>query len=165
MSDIVQRPSPNCSQRPPSARITAVIVHADAGTTEEGTLSWICTKHPNPKDNVSYHYLIGRDGTIYQCVADAMKAWHAGLSTFRGQADCNTYSLGVSFANNQQGEPFPADQVIAGAELVALLCLRHEVPVDRITTHAKVSPGRKRDPGDLFPWSAFLSHVKAELDA
>ena len=159
----VQRPSPNFSKRPEGTRISAIILHADAGKTEEGTLSWICKKHDDPKKNVSYHYLVGRDGTVYQIVADSLKAWHAGASTFRGRANCNDYSIGVSFANDQLGEQFPLDQITAGADLTALLCLRHDIPLDRITTHAKVSPGRKRDPGPLFPFSAFIRSVDGLL--
>jgi N-acetyl-anhydromuramyl-L-alanine amidase AmpD len=118
----------------------------------------------NPESKVSYHYLVGRSGTVYQFVADNRRAWHAGVSTYRGQSDCNNFTLGVSFANNQKGEPFPPDQITAGAELVALLCLRHGIPVDRITTHAAVSPGRKTDPGKLFNLPHFIDSVNAELD-
>jgi N-acetylmuramoyl-L-alanine amidase len=160
---IIQRPSPNFNRRPAGTRITAIVLHADAGSTEEGALSWICTKHPNPDDNVSYNYLISRDSVVYQCVADADRAWHAGRSSFRGRANCNDYALGVAFANNQKGEAFTEAAIDAGVELCALLCLRHNIPLDRITTHAVVSPGRKTDPGPLFSLATFVARVKAEL--
>jgi N-acetylmuramoyl-L-alanine amidase len=157
--NIVQRMSPNQSARTNGVGIDCIVLHADAGKTDEGTIAWI----ESPDSKVSYHYLIDRAGVVHQFVPDERKAWHAGVSRFKGRDNCNDYSIGVSFANDQRGEPIAPDQVVVGAELVALLCLRHKIPVDRITTHAVVSPGRKRDPGSLFPLSAFLNHVRAEL--
>lgn len=156
---IISRPSPHHNARPAGTKIDLVVLHADAGRTEEGTLGWLASK----ESGVSYHYLIGRLGTIYQCVPDKRRAWHAGASVFEGRPNCNNYSLGVSFANRQDGEPFNARQLEAGVRLVADLCARHGIPVERITTHAAVSPGRKVDPGPLFPLEDFLARVAAAL--
>jgi N-acetylmuramoyl-L-alanine amidase len=152
---IVQRASPNYNERPNGGEISAIVIHADAGSTEEGTLSWV----EKEESQVSYHYLVGRDGTVYQCVDDVDRAWHAGISSFAGVEDVNDYSIGVAFANDQRGEEFTPDQMLKGARLVANLCKKHGIPLDRITTHAAISPGRKHDPGPKFNWYEFLGAV------
>jgi len=130
-----------------------VVVHGDAGQTDAGTVSWI----KSPTSRVSYHYLVGRDTTVYQFVPEAEKAWHAGRSAWDGCTvgnSVNPTSVGLSFANNGT-EPFGADQIQAGAELCANICKRHTIPVHMVRGHFEVSPGRKADPWQHFPWPAF----------
>ena len=106
---IIKRNSPNQSPRPEGFSIDVIVLHADAGTSDIGTISWI----QRAESKVSYHYLVGRTGTVYQFVPDDRKAWHAGVSSFEGRKFCNNYSLGVSFANDQKGEAFTALQLAA----------------------------------------------------
>lgn len=159
--NIIQKPSPNHSARPAGAKIRCIILHADAGKTDQGTIDWL----QNPESGVSYHLLVGRDGTVYQFVADARRAWHAGASSYEGKPDCNNYSIGVSFANDQQGEPFTDAQIDAGVTLCTVLCRKHGLSAEDITTHAAVAvpEGRKRDPGSRFPLGGFLARVAAAL--
>lgn len=159
---IVPRPSPNHGPRPSALPPTAIIVHADAGRTDAGTITWV----QSGGSGVSYHYLVGRDGTIYQFVQDARRAWHAGASVLAGVTDCNDYSLGVCFANDQKGEPFTPRQLAAGVLLVAAKCIQYGIPLARLVTHAMVAtpPGRKADPGKLFPWAAFMARVRCVID-
>lgn len=147
--------SPNQSPRPDGVAIDAIIVHADAGRTTRGTLAWI----GDPASKVSYHYLIGRDGAVHACVPDERKAWHAGISSLHGRALCNEFSLGVAFANDQRGEPFTPSALAAGVSLCADLCRRYGIPLTRIARHSDVSPGRKVDPGPLFPWADFRIRI------
>jgi len=154
---IIKRTSPNQSARP--IGIDCIVLHADAGKTDAGTVSWILS----PDSKVSYHYLIGRDGKVYQFVDDAAKAWHAGVSSFEGRKFCNDFSLGVSFANDQKGESFTAAQIDVGVQLVADLCRTYDISLKRVTTHAVVSPGRKHDPGPQFGYEAFIARVGAIL--
>jgi N-acetyl-anhydromuramyl-L-alanine amidase AmpD len=156
---VIKYPSPNQSARPDGTAIDCIVIHADAGKTDQGTISWILKR----KSNVSYHYLVTRQGVVYQFVDDDQKAWHAGVSEFKGRKFCNNYSIGVSFANDQKGEAFTSGQVDAGVALVADLCRTYGIPVERVTTHAVVSPGRKVDPGPLFPWATFTARVGAIL--
>lgn len=161
---IYQRPSPNQGRRPIGVDISAIVLHADVSTSTNGTLSWI----RSPKSKASYHYLLGRAGHVYECVAPTRRAWHAGVSSFGGVRDCNDYSIGVCFSNNQRGETFPDRQVEAGAELVAGLMHRYPlITLERITTHAAIAlpPGRKTDPGKLFMMAWFLSRVRHYYDA
>lgn len=159
MKPIVQKPSPHKNARPPGAGISLIVLHADAAKSEAGTIAWLA----DPSSKVSYHYLIGRDGTVYQFVPDVARAWHAGVSSFEGKPNCNDYSLGVSFSNDQKGEPFTDAAIDAGVALVATLCERHALAVERITTHAVIAPGRKHDPGPKFPLAAFVARVAAVL--
>ena len=161
---IYQRPSPNQGRRPIGVDVSAIVLHADASTSTNGTLTWI----KSPASKVSYHYLIGRAGHVYECVAPTRRAWHAGTSSFMGQRDCNNYSVGVCFSNNQRNEEFPDRQIEAGAELVAGLMHRYPlITLARITTHAVVATpkGRKTDPGPRFPTLHFLSRVRHYYDA
>lgn len=156
---IAFRRSPNFSRRPAGAVVDCVVLHADAGTSEAGTIAWLC----QPTAKVSYHYLVHRDGAITQLVPGDMRAWHAGVSEYRGRRHVNDFSLGVAFGNRQDGEPFTPAQLAAGVVLVADLCWDYRIPLTRITTHAAIAPGRKTDPGPLFPLAAFLIDVGAEL--
>jgi N-acetylmuramoyl-L-alanine amidase len=136
-------------------RISMVIIHGDAGKTDAGTLAWL----KDPTSRVSYHYLVGRDGTVHQLVDEAQKAWHAGVSSFHGEeieGSINPISIGVAFANNGKGdEPYTLEQYDAGAELVADVCRRRSIPLHRIRGHFEVSPGRKQDPWSWFAWPEF----------
>ncbi len=136
------RPSPNHSPR--GASVTAIVLHADAASKVESSLDWI----RRAASGVSYHILIDRNGTVYAVVNPDRKAWHAGASAFLGAGDCNRYSVGVSLANRNDGEPFPDEQLDAAVEVCAILCQHYAIPVERITTHAVVATpaGRKTDP-------------------
>jgi N-acetylmuramoyl-L-alanine amidase len=151
---IVTAPSPNKSSRS-GHRPQLIVLHGDAGKTDAGTVSWLT----NPESKVSYHWLVGRDGTAYKFVEEAENAWHAGVSQWEGLAvgkTINPVSIGVCFANDGLGaEPYRAVQYDVGAELVAAICRRHLIPVHRIVGHRQVSPGRKTDPWDWFDWERF----------
>jgi N-acetylmuramoyl-L-alanine amidase len=157
--NIIQKPTPNFSSRDGHAP-SLVVLHGDAGKSDAGTIAWIAS----PASKVSYHYLVGRDGMVYQFVKEAANAWHAGLSSFNGEAvgkSVNRISIGVAFANDGTGkEAYRAIQYERGAELVADICKRHKIPVERVTTHAEVSPLRKFDPWDHFNHVTF----RAKLD-
>lgn len=138
----LSHPSPNHSARPEGVHPTLLILHADAGKSDNGTLAW-CADAAN---EVSYHSLVGRTGAIYTLVAFDQQAWHAGKSEWQGRSFCNRFSIGVAFANRHDGvEPLTALQVRTMLAYVEVLA--REVPtLTAVTTHAVVSPGRKTDP-------------------
>jgi N-acetylmuramoyl-L-alanine amidase len=156
---VITLKSPNQSKRPAGAVIDAIVLHADAGKSEQGTISWML----DPESKVSYHYFISRQGDVYRFVDESAKAWHAGKSIFQGRPDCNAYSIGVAFANDQKGELFGTTQIDAGVALVARIARGRSIPASRITTHAAIAPGRKSDPGPLFDFDAFIARVEAML--
>jgi N-acetylmuramoyl-L-alanine amidase len=160
---VFKRPSPNHGVRPVGTIIDCIVLHADASSTVSSSLGWIMRK----ESGVSYHFLIGRLGDVYECVPPERRAWHAGKSAFQGRPDCNNYSIGVSFSNLCDGvEPYRPDQIESGVVLCVDLIRRWPaITVARITTHEAVAlpPGRKRDPGPLFPISDFLAEITERL--
>lgn len=166
---IIDHASPNFNSRPANGEIDAVIVHGTAGASVQGDLEWLCDEsigaNGEPTDtSASYHYLIGRDGTLYQLVDESDRAWHAGVSEWNGRRDLNSWSIGVGLTNrgpidhdaNKGGlEDFTSDQILVAANLVVDICHRHNIPWHHILTHAQVSPGRKTDPWLHFPMGAF----------
>jgi len=96
------------------------------------------------------------DGRIVQCVAEARRAWHAGVSSWEGEADVNSRSVGIEIVNPGHGLGYPE---FAEAEVAAVIALcrdilaRHPIRADRVVAHSDVAPGRKEDPGEKFPWA------------
>lgn len=155
--------SPNHGPRPEGTVVSCIVLHADASPTETATISWI----RSAESKVSYHSLIGRDGSIIRFVLPTRRAWHAGKSAFRGVADVNDFSLGLCFSNDQAGEPFTELQYEVGAaEAATWLRDFPAITADRITDHATVAlpAGRKHDPGPLFDKAKFLEYVQRTLD-
>jgi len=133
-------PSPNHNVRG-SKSVKLIVLHADASPNEKGCLSWI----QSSESKVSYHVLIGRDGTVYTCVPYDRRAWHAGKSEWHGEKDVNGISIGVSFSNRNDGkEPLTQQQKAAAKKVIAEIRTKYgALPV---TTHAQIAPGRKNDP-------------------
>src|SRR5882672_653465 len=90
---IIERPSPNFGTRH-GAAIDCLVIHDTEGPDAASAVSWF----ESPASGVSAHYVIDRDGTVYRCVADAARAWHAGASALGGRADVNTSSIGIELA-------------------------------------------------------------------
>ena len=155
---IEKTPSPHQSSRKGS-EIKLIVVHADASPSEGATINWL--QHQDSQ--VSYHYLVGRDGRIYQFVEDNKKAWHAGVSDWT--ADClvvnsvNPTSIGVALSNNGKGEEYTEKQYAAAGELIHELMLRYDVPLHRIRGHNEVAPERKSDPYEYFSWAKLMQHI------
>lgn len=106
--------------------------------------------------NVSSHYLIGRDGTIYQLVDEKDIAFHAGKSFLPdGSSGINTRSIGIELVTNQTDSPTPAQL----SQVVALVKhLKTKYPVKHILRHSDIAPDRKTDPWN-FDWSTFLTLI------
>lgn len=143
------RPSPNFDARRPNL---VVIHHTTDETSEEalGTLT-------SPERKVSSHYLVGRDGKVFQLVDEKDRAWHAGLSWWNGQSDVNSASIGIEL-DNTGSEPFADVQIDALLVLLAGIKERNGIPTANFVGHADVAPGRKVDPSDFFPWATLAGH-------
>jgi N-acetylmuramoyl-L-alanine amidase len=140
-----QRPSPNFDTRRPNF----VIIHHTSDKTAEEALNVLT----DPGAQVSAHYLIGRDGRLFQLVDEGTRAWHAGESYWGGQQDVNSASIGIEL-DNDGFEPFSARQIDALLALLGDLKSRYNIPSANFLGHADVAPGRKTDPSRLFPWAA-----------
>ena len=104
---------------------------------------------------LSAHFLIDRRGKVTQFVDTERAAYHAGRSCWRGQKDCNNYSVGIELEGAQE-RPFTRRQYGKLARLCRDLMKRYpSVTAKRIVAHSDVAPGRKTDPGPLFDWKHF----------
>jgi N-acetylmuramoyl-L-alanine amidase len=106
---------------------------------------------------VSAHYVVDEDGTVCRVVDESKRAWHAGKSYWRGEADVNSASIGIEIQNpgHHYGyRPFTAPQIAAVSGLCAAIAKRHDIPPRNIIGHSDICPGRRDrpDPGHLFPW-------------
>jgi len=155
--------SPNFDYRKGSP-VTAIVLHHTAVlSTAEQTARFF----QDPKVKVSSHYVVDRTGEIVRCVPDAQRAWHAGVSSFDGQGDVNTYSVGIEISNVGDGvEPYPSAQVKSVVRLVAWLASTYQVPLTRVARHRDIAlpAGRKKDTSDNFDEAYVLKAAQAILD-
>lgn len=146
-----QMPSPNFDERRCRKPVDMVVLHYTGMETAAAALQRLC----DPDARVSAHYVIDEDGTCTQLVAEEQRAWHAGVAFWRGVRDVNARSIGIELVNpgHEFGyRPFPEAQVAALLELLAGITRRHAIQPLGIVGHSDVSPQRKEDPGELFPW-------------
>ncbi len=149
--EIVERSSPNSGPRRGGARPDLVVLHYTAMSTEEAALERLC----DPAAEVSAHYLVAGDGRIWRMVAEADRAWHAGLGRWGGVDDVNSRSIGIELANAGPLEgfpPFPEPQIAALEGLLAGVRARWDIPPARVIAHSDIAPARKSDPGPKFDW-------------
>ena len=110
---------------------------------------------------VSAHYLIGDSpATVYRLVDENRRAWHVGVSEWKGRTWLNASTIGIELVNQgyfdgPQGrywQPYSEAQIAALIVLLKDLVKRHDLPLDSIIGHSDIAPQRKVDPGPLFPW-------------
>ncbi len=155
-------PSPNCDERPAGCAIDLLVVHGISlppgqfgGDAIEAlfTNRLDCGAHPYYAGlrglRVSAHFLIRRDGQLLQFVSCDRRAWHAGVSAFRGRGRCNDFSIGVELEGTDE-RPYEDVQYARLAALVRGLRTRYRL--DHLAGHSDIAPGRKTDPGPLFDW-------------
>jgi len=114
----------------------------------------------DPAARVSSHYVVDEDGTVFTLVPEHLRAWHAGISYWRGRETLNDVSIGIEIVNpgHEWGyRPFPAVQIDAVTTLCHEILSRHAVPARNVVGHSDVAPDRKQDPGELFPWRQLAS--------
>ncbi|MFG1426155.1 N-acetylmuramoyl-L-alanine amidase [Xanthobacter sp. VTT E-85242] len=148
-------PSPNHGER--KAPIDMVLLHYTGMESAEAAIALL----RSPAAEVSCHYVVLEDGIIVQMVPEALRAWHAGLSSWEGITDTNSRSIGIEIVNRGHGlgyPDFPEVQVTAVGALVADIVARHAIRADRVLAHSDVAPMRKDDPGEKFPWEV-LHHA------
>lgn len=110
---------------------------------------------------VSAHALIRRDGRIVQYVPFHDRAWHAGVSEWRGRAACNDFSVGIELEGTDDA-PYEDAQYTALAGLLRALFVAYPgLSPDRLAGHADIAPGRKTDPGLSFDWAKLRRLVAA----
>ena len=148
---VVSLPSPNFNERP--GPVDMLVLHYTGMPSAKGALD-ILTDGTREK-RVSAHYTLDEDGTIYAHVPEAMRAWHAGVSWWGGRDDVNSRSVGIEIVNpgHEWGyRDFPERQIEALIMLAKQIVARHRIPWHNVVGHSDIAPGRKVDPGELFPW-------------
>ena len=138
-------------------------------TGAERAIRWLTM----PVSEVSAHYVVAEDGRITQLVPEMRRAWHAGRGAWGDDADVNSASIGIEIVNpghwwdmaavpdrdpaapvevHPGYRPFPPTQIAAVIALARDIVARNGILADRVLAHSDIAPGRKRDPGELFPW-------------
>jgi N-acetylmuramoyl-L-alanine amidase len=144
--------SPNHGERKDSRGPDTIILHYTGMTSSGAALDWL----RNPASKVSCHYFIWEDGAVVQLVSEDRRAWHAGQSSWLGETDLNSASIGIEIANpGHDGglPPFSDAQITSVIALCQDVSRRLAVPAARILAHSDIAPLRKSDPGENFPWA------------
>ena len=150
---IVPMPSPNFNARPEGQPVDMLVLHYTGMPDAKGALD-ILTDGTREK-RVSSHYTLDVDGTFYAHVPEHLRAWHAGVSWWRGRDDVNSRSIGIEIVNpgHEWGyRDFPKKQIDALIEMCRGILRRHPIPAGNVVGHSDIAPGRKVDPGEKFPW-------------
>jgi AmpD protein len=161
--------SPNFGPRPADARVELVVLHSISlppgqygGDAIErlftNQLDW--SAHPYFEQirglEVSAHFVIDRQGRCTQFVSCDDRAWHAGISSWRGRPGCNDWSIGIEL-EGLEGQTFEPAQYQGAVLLLKAIATRY--PVTEIVGHEHIAPGRKQDPGPGFDWVALSQDV------
>lgn len=146
------RVAANFGERPAGETIDTLVLHYTGMRSEQAALDWLCSE----RSRVSCHYFVFEDGRIVQTVPEARRAWHAGVSHWRGRDDVNSRSIGIEIANpgHEFGyRPFPERQIVAVIALCRDIVARRAIAAANVVAHCDIAPTRKQDPGELFPWA------------
>ena len=157
MDELVHREalSPNWDER--KLPISMVVLHYTEMESAEAALQ----KMLDPPSKVSAHYLIGDDGEVIRLVPEDKRAWHAGVSYWRGIRDVNSASIGIELDHPGHAlgyRPFSDEQFEALLPLLARIVKQYKIPYANVVGHSDIAPARKIDPGELFPWERLAEY-------
>jgi len=163
--------SPNHDERPPGTAISLVVLHSISlppGEYGGDSIERLFTNCLDPEAHpyfreicalkVSAHFLVRRDGSVIQFVPVERRAWHAGVSSWRGRERCNDFSVGIELEGTDEA-PFEPAQYVSLISLIRHL--QSTLPIRDIAAHSEVAPGRKTDPGAQFDWTRLLAGLAA----
>ena len=161
--------SPNCDVRPDPEAVTLIVLHGISlppGRFNGDAVERLFTNSLDPAGHpyyaaiaalrVSAHFFVRRRGDIVQFVPCALRAWHAGVSNWRGRERCNDFSVGIEI-EGADDVAYTAAQYRATARLVAAVSRRYAIA--DVVGHSDVAPGRKTDPGPAFDWLRFRAEL------
>jgi AmpD protein len=170
--------SPNCDDRPPGVIPTLIVVHGISLPPGEYGGPWIDRLFTNtlPADQhpyfaevadrkVSSHVLIRRDGELVQYVPLHRRAWHAGVSQYRGRERCNDFSVGIELEGTDDSPYEPAQYRVLSTLILHLCDAYPSLSREHIAGHSDIAPGRKTDPGLAFDWPRLraLLEIKSRM--
>ena len=145
-------PSPNIESRRDDRKPDMLILHYTGMADARKACSWLC----DPVSKVSCHYLVDEHGMIVQMVDENIRAWHAGVSSWKDEDDINSRSIGIEIQNpgHAAGYPdFPEAQMLAVIALCRDIVARNRIHPSRVLAHSDIAPDRKIDPGEKFDWA------------
>ena len=167
-------PSENFEQRPTGCEPELLVIHnisLPPGQFEGDCIEQFFTNcldwdaHPFFEEirdvRVSSHLLIRRDGEILQFVSFDDRAWHAGVSTYRGRENCNDFSIGIELEGTDTLSYTDSQYSALTSVASALLEAYPEMQLEHIVGHSDISPGRKTDPGPAFDWLRFRAALES----
>ena len=154
---VTDAPSPNHDDRPDGAPVDMLILHYTGMRSGDAAIDRLC----DPVAKVSAHYVVEEDGRVFRLVPEARRAWHAGISHWRGASGLNARSIGIEVVNpgHEHGyRPFAALQMAALCDLCLGVLARHPIPAWNVVGHSDVAPDRKEDPGEFFDWEGLAAN-------
>ena len=131
-------------------KISFIIIHYTETKTLEEAIKILTSK----KSKVSSHFVIDRNGDIYNLVKIKFRAWHAGVSKWKRTNDINSRSIGIELVNagEKSNEEFSNLQIDNLIKLIIQLKEEYNINSKDILGHSDIAPSRKIDPGIYFPW-------------
>ncbi len=150
-------PSQNFDARPDGVAIDMLVLHYTGMKSAEDAVSRL----RDPAAQVSSHYVVDEDGSVLRLVSEDQRAWHAGVSHWRGHAALNGRSIGIEIVNpgHEWGyRDFPVLQLAAVCDLCLTIVARHPIPPRNIIAHSDAAPDRKEDPGERFDWRSLAEN-------
>ncbi|MGK7862656.1 N-acetylmuramoyl-L-alanine amidase [Falsiroseomonas sp. E2-1-a4] len=148
-------PSPNHDARPEP--VDTLVLHYTGMRSGAEAIARL----RDPIARVSSHYVVEEDGTVFRLVPEDRRAWHAGVSHWRGRNLLNGRSIGIEIVNpgHEFGyRPFPALQMAAVCDLCLDILGRHAIAPRDVVAHSDIAPDRKEDPGELFDWQGLAAN-------
>ena len=132
-------------------KIKFIILHYTGMKKESDAIKKLC----DPKSKVSSHYYVKKNGELINLVPDLYEAWHAGKSSWKNLKSLNKYSIGIEITNpgHEHGyREFSLKQINSIKLLLRYLMKKYNINKKCILGHSDISPDRKMDPGEKFPW-------------
>ena len=172
LQDISFLESPNFNDRPIDEDISLLVIHSISLPPKKYNTDHIERFFLNELDfsshnfyknidgmKVSAHVLIKRNGEVIQFVPFNKRAWHAGVSSYKGKNDCNNFSIGIELEGSDD-DIFEDIQYEQLSLITSLLIEEYDlITKDNIKGHSDIAPERKTDPGVLFDWDRYLTNV------
>ncbi|SMR70780.1 N-acetylmuramoyl-L-alanine amidase [Aliiroseovarius halocynthiae] len=144
----IAHPSPNFGPRREGLESSLIVLHYTAMQDPKAALERLC----DPAHEVSAHYLIHRDGRLFQLVPEEMRAWHAGAGFWGGLDDINSRSIGIEL-DNDGASPFSEPQMATLESVLPQIMQRWRIAPVGVIGHSDMAPARKSDPGRRFDWA------------
>ncbi len=151
------RRSDNCGPRPAGMAVDAIVIHYTALPLAESLELLARPGHP-----ASTHYVIDRDGTLYQMVPERLRAWHSGVSCLGSRERVNDFSIGIDLVYEPDvDDGYTEPQYVVLLDLLDGIRSRHPIRPENVVGHEEVAlpRGRKTDPGPLFDWPRVRRHL------